>query len=249
MVQMTPRDEQALEWLAVVRIADMEAVRWALGALNGTGGPVTLRKAQRWVSRMRETGAVGVARPTFRDGSLLWLTHAWTGETAPNLYRQTTRHEVAVAGASARFLAHGFRWERDRKVSRAQANGGEHEGDGVALAGGRRVLVEVELTPKTPDKLEAIIRNHVERRLWADRRGHEPVTDVVYLADAASARAVRRQLRPGEDHAHIQVLDVFDVRGRWRPDAEHVWPALSGVDTYVSTPLEGTEPERLWGAQ
>ena len=104
MIQMTDRDEAALDWLGTVRIADMEGVRWVLGALNGSRDPVTLRKAQRWVARMKEVGAVDSGRPTFRDGSLLWSTHAWTGESRPNLYRQTTRHEVAVSIAAARFL-------------------------------------------------------------------------------------------------------------------------------------------------
>lgn len=248
MIQMTERDEAALEWLCTVRIADMEAVRWALGALNGTGGPVTLRKAQRWVSRMKETGAVDSGRPVFKDGSLLWATHAWAGESRPNLYRQTTRHEVAVSVASARFLVHGFTWQPDHRVSREDARNGEHAADGVALAPGRRVLVEVELTPKTPARLDMILSNHVDRKLWAAQRGAEPITDVVYLSDPASARAVRRQLREGSDHAHIQVLDVFDPRGRWRDDAELKWPQLA-VDTYVSTPLELGAPTNVWGAR
>ena len=33
MVQLTKRDEAMLDWLSVVRMADQEAVRWALAAL------------------------------------------------------------------------------------------------------------------------------------------------------------------------------------------------------------------------
>ena len=32
MVQLTKRDEAMLDWLSVVRMADQEAVRWALAA-------------------------------------------------------------------------------------------------------------------------------------------------------------------------------------------------------------------------
>jgi hypothetical protein len=249
VIQMTDRDEAALDWLGTVRIADMEAVRWVLGALNGSRDPVTLRKAQRWVARMKEVGAVDSGRPTFRDGSLLWSTHAWTGESRPNLYRQTTRHEVAVSIAAARFLAHGYTWESDRYVSREEARRGEHRADGLASGYGRRVLVEVELTPKTPSRLDDILKNHVDRKMWAEHRGEEAITDVVYLAEPAAARGLRRQLREGPDHAHIQVLDVFDPRGKWRPDAEQVWPKLSTVDTYVSTVLEAAAGPNLWTGQ
>jgi len=34
MVQLTKRDEAMLDWLSVVRMADQEAVRWALAALT-----------------------------------------------------------------------------------------------------------------------------------------------------------------------------------------------------------------------
>jgi hypothetical protein len=145
-------------------------------------------------------------------------------------------------------MAHGFTWQPDHRVSREDARNGEHAADGVAVAPGRRVLVEVELTPKTPARLDTILTNHVDRKLWAAQRGAEPITDVAYLTDPASARAVRRQLREGSDHAHIQVLDVFDPRGRWRADAESMWPELA-VDTYVSTALELDEPSNAWGAR
>ncbi|WP_223695373.1 hypothetical protein [Leifsonia poae] len=48
--------------------------------------------------------------PRFRDGSIVWATHQAIGKTAPNLFRQTTRHEVAVAAVSARYLCRGYSW-------------------------------------------------------------------------------------------------------------------------------------------
>ena len=99
MVQMTRRDEAMLDWLGVVRMADMDAVRWALAALatGETEKPVSLRKAQQWVARLEDVGLLGRARPAFRDHSIVWATHQAVGVSPPNLYRQTVRHDVAVA--------------------------------------------------------------------------------------------------------------------------------------------------------
>lgn len=82
MVQLTGRDAAVLEWLSVVRLADMDAMRFALAGL-GTNehpvDPITLRKAQRWVSRMIEVGMVARARPTFQTSSIVWATHQAIG--------------------------------------------------------------------------------------------------------------------------------------------------------------------------
>jgi hypothetical protein len=67
MVQWTDRDEAMVDWLLVVRLAEMDAIRWALGALSGAGVPVSTRKAQQWVVRLEGAGLVERARPTCRD--------------------------------------------------------------------------------------------------------------------------------------------------------------------------------------
>ena len=44
MVQFTSRDDEMLRWLAVLRLTDMETIRWAFGGLSGAGEPVVLRR-------------------------------------------------------------------------------------------------------------------------------------------------------------------------------------------------------------
>jgi len=58
LVQLTDRDETILEWLRVVRMADLDANRWATGATSDDrrGDPVTLRNVQRRTHRMHEVG-------------------------------------------------------------------------------------------------------------------------------------------------------------------------------------------------
>jgi hypothetical protein len=45
-VWVMPRDESMLTWFQIVRIANVQSVRWVLGALNDQPGPVSVRRAQ-----------------------------------------------------------------------------------------------------------------------------------------------------------------------------------------------------------
>jgi hypothetical protein len=208
VVQITNRDELMLDWLSVVRIADIEAIRWALGAYLGTAQPVAVRRANHWVSRLAQAGLLDRARPTFRDSSIVWATHQAIGKPAPNLFRQTTRHEVAVALTSARYLAAGFTWQRDRKPSEIL----EHQADGVAQKGELVELVEVELTPKTRQRYKQIFDNHIYRL------NREGITQISYYCTADAERIVNREadkyIFRTERH-RLQARSVFDVRGHW----------------------------------
>ncbi len=231
-MQVTSRDEAMLEWLSVVRMVDMEGIRWALGGFSGAGVPVSLRKAQQWVARLRGVGLVDSARPTFRDGSIVWATHAATGKAAPHLFRQTTRHEVAVASVSARYICNGWTWQRDRDP----ASKVDHMTDGVAVRGDEIELVEVELTPKTLGRYGQIFNNHTGR---IDREG---VGRVVYFCDEKTERAVRREADRRVHHTtrhKVLTLTAFDVRGKWIGDDRRMWLDGSPIDpTTESVPIE-----------
>ena len=75
MVQLTKRDEAMLDWLSVVRMADQEAVCWALAALpeGHADQPVGVRRGNQWIARLVEEG---LAQPAFNDRSIIraaWL--------------------------------------------------------------------------------------------------------------------------------------------------------------------------------
>lgn len=224
-MRLTQRDEAMLEWLEVVRFADMDAIRYALGGLLESRSPVSLRRSQQWVARVEDAGLVGRARATFSGGSIVWPTFQWSGRAAPNLFRQTVRHDVAVAAVSSRYLLNGFSWERDR----VPATKLEHQVDGVAVRGDRRELVEVELTTKTLARYKAIFTNHV----WRLQR--ENATRVVYFCDPTTARAIRREAEQlvfrGELH-RVVALAALDSRGRFTI-GDHAF-----VDAASSSPVE-----------
>jgi hypothetical protein len=58
VVQVTDRDEAMLAWLNVVRMADLEAVKFALAGLAGAAEPVGKLRANQWVARMEKAGWV-----------------------------------------------------------------------------------------------------------------------------------------------------------------------------------------------
>ena len=92
-----------LDWLSVVRMAEQDSIRWVLAALpeRQAEKPVGVRRGNQWIARLVDEGLLQRAQPALNDRSIIWATHRGIGRVAPNLYRQTTRHEIAVAAISA----------------------------------------------------------------------------------------------------------------------------------------------------
>lgn len=221
MVQLTKRDEAMLDWLSVVRMADQEAVRWALAALpdGHADQPVGVRRGNQWIARLVDEGLVQRAQPAFNDRSIIWATHHGIGRVAPNLYRQTTRHEIAVAAVSARYLARGYTWLRDRRPANLQ----DHQVDGVAVRGGIVELIEVELTPKSLGRYKGICNSH------AARMTDGGVTRVIYLGTAEATRVVASQADKfifRDQRPRFVTLSTFDVRGRWVGREAQLWDTM-----------------------
>lgn len=216
VVHVRERDEQALGWFGIVRVSNVQAVRWVLGALNGWDGPVSARRAQLWCSRMEAAGLIGRAQMGGPGGAVVWGTYAGVGRARPDVFRQTTRHEVAVSTASARYATAGYAWQRDERAATAA----DHQADGIALGPAWMELVEVELTAKRLPRYVAIFRAY-RRRL--EREGSQ----VTYLCTPGAARAVRAaltELRDGQAIApRVQVQEVFDRDGWWPGERLPEW--------------------------
>ena len=157
------------------------------------------------MSRVRLFGA---------GGSLVWATSARTGRVTPNLLSQTTRHEVAVSVASARYAAAGYGWQRDRRAQHAA----DHQSDGIASGGEVVDAVEVELTGKRIPRYGGIFRAF-QRRMEAGE-----LTHVTYLCTPDAARAVEEGLTEAAVAAavreRVRVRTVFDGRGVWEGDQQ-----------------------------
>jgi hypothetical protein len=217
VVIVIARDEQMMEWFKVIRITNMQGIRWVLGALNGWDEPVSLRQAQGWCARMEKAGLIERARIAGVGGSLVWATHSAIGKSAPDLFRQTTRHEVAVSIASARYAAAGYSWQRDEKA----ASSFDHQTDGVAWQGDVIDLVEVELTAKRQQRYRGIFAAF-RRRMSAGA-----AIRVTYLCTPDAARAVQTAMDDPSIGAGVSqwlhVEPVFDRTGLWVGDEQPEW--------------------------
>ena len=166
----------------------------------------------------------------------MWATRLAIGKPPPSLFRQTTRHEVAVATVSARYLAQGFTWRRDRQPTghRLRQADGVATRDGIVELVELVELVEVELTPKSWQRYQKMVTNHAYRLV------HEDIDRVAYFctADAhhprcntsapdiqahprdsprpASSRPRRRIQRGVAEHRGGQLLGLLSMR----PDPE-----------------------------
>lgn len=216
-VQITKRDEAVLAWLGRVRVADMDAVREAL-RIFGDGKVQSARLGQRWCGRMEQAGCIRRFYPWVNAPAVLWLTFKGAGapEPAPNPASQTLRHDLEVARLSLRYIEQGWTWERPGTEYRPGSPGRrEHIADGVAVRedGDQRVAVavEVELTAKSPDRLQDIMRAHARRIESGETAA------VHYFVTPAAGRAVQRardaavvvSLRPA-----ITIQVAFDDVGR-----------------------------------
>ena len=214
MPRLTERDEWLLDWFGVVRLSNMEGLRWAMAAANGWTEPVVVRRAQLWCTRMEALGGVSRVRLFGAGGSLVWATSARTGRPAPNLLSQTTRHEVAVSVVSARYAAAGYEWARDRRAQHAA----DHQSDGIATGGEIVDAVEVELTPKRAPRLRGIFRAY-QRRMEAGE-----LTHVTYLCTPDAARATEEGLAEAAVASavreRVRIRTVFDARGVWEGDRQ-----------------------------
>ena len=235
-MQMTRRDEQMLEWLRVVRMAEMSALRWALGGFSGAGEPVSLRKAQQWVARCRAAGFVNDGRPIYQSSSVVWPTF-WIAEgekvralPAPNLLRQTVRHDLAVSAVAARYVCAGWAWDVDRDPEQ------RHQADGIGRRGDVFELVEIELTTKTLDRYLKIFGSHDERIRF------DGVTSVLYVTDERTGQSIERQIEQRvfvDDRPRFTVLPVLDGWGRVQDD---LWPYTTPRFT---PPAAGIQAEQL----
>lgn len=217
-MQLTRRDERMLEWLSVVRMADIDAIRWALAGLRSgcADEPVTVRRANQWIARMAEVGLVDRVRPLYRDRQIVWPTSKATGQTAPALFRQTMRHELTVAAVSARYLSRGYSWARDARPQSLQ----DHQADGIATKGEAKELVEVELTVKKLSRYKLIHARHGQRIASGE------ISRVVYVCTPDIATTVAREadrfiFRGQRDQ--LQTFGVVDAQGRWIGNSAALW--------------------------
>jgi hypothetical protein len=236
-VWVMDRDEQMMEWFSIVRVSNVQTIRWVLGALNGWERPVSARQAQAWCARMQTAGYIDRVNAGGAGGSIVWGTFAGTGKGKPDVFRQTTRHEIAVSSASARYVTAGYAWQADERAQHSW----EHQTDGIAIADDWVELIEVELTGKRPIRYQGIFRAFRNRL-------HDGASQVTYLCTPDAGRAVRTALDASPEglsiQSRLQVHDVYDRGGLWREEQLPRW-----IPNAVQRAVEGRRPVSAVRAQ
>jgi hypothetical protein len=146
---------------------------------------------------------------------------------------QTVRHEVAVAGVSARYLAHGYTWRRDERLREMF----EHQADGLAARDGWVDAVEVELTPKMRARYTQICAHH------SFRLTQHLASRIIYLCTPDAARVITREADRHifrTERPRLIAAPVFDNRGRWITEPPNLWDGDPGAPV-VAPVLPGAE--------
>ena len=230
-----PRSLEALAWLERVDVAGLEP--W--GRAVGFGWRVAYSHAERLAS-------VGLVERVYdRRGSVVAITRAGRRLLAAPpgdlrvgaTYGFGISHARAVSWAAALMTLRGHDWLGERALRRDEGwripviwphSHGSHRPDLVAHIRGADVAVEIELAPKAPRRLQAIMAGY-EHAIYRQR-----IARVVYLCASQEIRAgVRRAAREALLSTPHQLAAVLlgEVQLAVRRD--------SGGQRWPGTPREG----------
>lgn len=211
------RSLDGLRWLERLDVAGIEPLGLALGFGRSA--------MYSHIQRLAEAGLV--VRAFDRDGSVVAITAAGRrvidadrGDVrAGATHGSGLRHARAVSWVAALATLRGRAWISDREArGRAEwlipvvwaQQRGQHRPDLGIEVGGTRVAVEVELSHKSPRRLQAILAGH-ETAISSGRIGG----GLIYVSDrpdvlAAVERAAARVGLPSE---RFRTRSLADVRG------------------------------------
>ncbi len=181
------------------RLADAGLVTRAIGADGGGGVAVLTRAGAR---ACVEQGCSGIVSPR---------------STAPS----SARHGRAVSWVAASAEVRGWRWlgpaelREDERWRLRRDDGARHLPDLGLIYDGQRVAVEVELQPKAPRRVQAILRGY---RGLIDRGA---LTAVTYVTDRPDVAAlVRREAQAAMLGSALRVGPLATVIATTRESGE-----------------------------
>ncbi|MFE4462571.1 hypothetical protein ACFROC_34900 [Nocardia tengchongensis] len=195
---LTQRDAAVLAWLGEVKVAATDSMRQAY-AFFGTGEQMPKQNLSRRLTTLTNSGYLGAE--TLQRGNnrrVYWPA----GQQYP-IARRILAHDLTVAHLSINLLSAGNAailthnrhlpaeianerriWTQDATVSAKT-----HQADGLLWQpNNAAVIVEVELSPKTPARMDSILRSHAERIESAS----DPVTHVLYLTTRTVGQLIAR---------------------------------------------------------
>lgn len=219
VVAITERDAAVLKWLADVQIASTDTMHNAYTYFGLT--PITKKRCSARLVELVAGGYLGVAG--LRRGNnrrVYWPAH----EPYP-IARRDLAHDLIVADMSVMLLkargeeflhynrnrpaamtAEPRQWTRDAPIDKQS-----HLGDGMIwLPDDTSVIVEIELTNKSPQKLAKVLDSHASRIASSD----EAATHILYLTTHRVGQVVAatwaKQGHAADHPDRMQVIHVID---------------------------------------
>jgi hypothetical protein len=231
-----PGSHRLLAWVARLGVSGLEPARLALGLSQATAYSHVARLSREgllWRVRVGD-GAGGVVAVT-RAGARMVRAHGGEGVVAARSAAPSSgRHGRAVSWVAASLSLREREWLGPAQLRAASGwrshreDGRRHSPDlGLVHPDGRRTAIEVELQPKSNDRLRAILGGYRE----LIRSGQ--LTDVAYVTDRRDVtELVRRQADTVMAGEHVQIgpLEQIITTTRERAAGAPSSRGLSGSD-------------------
>ena len=191
--RLSKRDEEVLGWIGEQYLAPRDVLGELLGRASDdeaarAAGRVTDTVVDRTLRRWRDLGLAQCRRFIVGEMATVWptrtgLTVAGLGYRAsePSLATLAHRHAVARVRAALEAADPEVRWVCERELRDGTRGRLAHLPDGVLITDRARTAIEVELTPKTEERVRDIL-GHLFAQY--DR--------VVYYATPRAAAVVRK---------------------------------------------------------
>jgi DNA-binding MarR family transcriptional regulator len=199
---LSRRDLQTLGWISEQYAVRMDELAVLLGRSE--------RTAQRFARRCRAGGLVHAQPVLAGEPTLLWLTGAGRRMAATDFSGWSVRigllAHISAVNRVRLYVAErspGCEWVCERRLAQDLPRG-RHLPDGVVQTDGARHAVEVELTPKSHRRLEAIITELSE--------GYDAV---VYFTTPATRRQLER-VDATERWPKLAIRSIPDLPGAGR---------------------------------
>lgn len=191
--RLSKRDEEVSAWIGEQYLAPRDVLGLLLGRTSDdeaarAAGQVTDTVVDRTLRRWRDLGLAHCQRFIVGETATVWptrtgLTIAGLGYRASEPSLATLAHRHAVARVRATIESHDpqVTWICERELRDGTRGRQAHLPDGVLITDRGRTAIEVELTPKTEERVRDIL-GHLFARY--DR--------VVYYATPRAAAVVRK---------------------------------------------------------
>lgn len=228
-VTLTDRDERVLRWISEQQAARFDQVQYLLSQDAGRGalgeGEISASAARQVIARWRRAGWI-VQRKVFHEeppwlrptARLLRLLELPYKACEPSFVRLVHIFAVNEVRLSIEDIWPNYHWISERQIRASFSSGASEKGtslphlpDAKLITASGTIIIEIELTPKSPSTLLAILEelSSIYATVW-------------YFAEE-QARSALEAARNKLDHAQAANVYLYTYSLRTGPDTTEGW--------------------------